>query len=185
MQCDIIRAHSPGRLDHPQLHGLLQRFRPLEGGRGHRPRLVGFLSARLRRGLSLHRGRAAALGRNLASRHRAVPPRSLPRRRARAVLGHGAAARPGELGAVEPRPEARHGAAVDLGGAGAWRRGGELFPLAPGALAQEQIHAGLNLPGLQELSPGGREAEQVGRELAAVGACRSIEKAPGGHRLRL
>ena len=29
--------------------------------------------------------------------------------------------------------------------------------------AQEQFHAGLNLPGLQELSPGGREAEQVGQ----------------------
>jgi beta-galactosidase len=35
--------------------------------------------------------------------------------------------------------------------------------------AQEQHHAGLNLPGLHELSPGGREAETVARELARVG----------------
>ena len=44
--------------------------------------------------------------------------------------------------------------------------------------AQEQFHAGLNLPGLHELSPGGREAEQVGHELAAVGAVGAVEKAP-------
>lgn len=34
--------------------------------------------------------------------------------------------------------------------------------------AQEQMHAGLNLPGLDELSPGGREAEQTGREIASL-----------------
>ncbi|MDE2385102.1 MAG: beta-galactosidase [Alphaproteobacteria bacterium] len=36
--------------------------------------------------------------------------------------------------------------------------------------AQEQMHAGLNLPGLHELSPGGKEARQVGEELARLGA---------------
>lgn len=36
--------------------------------------------------------------------------------------------------------------------------------------AQEQMHAGLNLPGLDELSPGGLEAEAVGRELARIGS---------------
>ena len=46
------------------------------------------------------------------------------------------------------------------------------------SFAQEQFHAGLNLPGLQELSPGGREAEQVGRELATVGVVGAVEKAP-------
>jgi len=35
--------------------------------------------------------------------------------------------------------------------------------------AQEQNHAGLNLPGLHELSAGGREAEAVGHELGLVG----------------
>ncbi|WP_430260264.1 beta-galactosidase [Neorhizobium sp. IRS_2294] len=35
--------------------------------------------------------------------------------------------------------------------------------------AQEQMHAGLNLPGLDELSPGGREAGQVASELATFG----------------
>lgn len=44
--------------------------------------------------------------------------------------------------------------------------------------AQEQMHAGLNLPGLDELSPGGREAEQTGRELAEVGALPASGKAP-------
>lgn len=34
--------------------------------------------------------------------------------------------------------------------------------------AQEQMHAGLNLPGLDELSPGGCEARQVAEELAAL-----------------
>jgi beta-galactosidase len=35
--------------------------------------------------------------------------------------------------------------------------------------AQEQMHAGLNLPDNSALSPGGREARQVGAELAALG----------------
>ena len=35
--------------------------------------------------------------------------------------------------------------------------------------AQEQMHAGLNLPGLHELSPGGHEATQVGEEIAKLG----------------
>ena len=34
--------------------------------------------------------------------------------------------------------------------------------------AQEQMHAGLNLPGLHELSPGGKEAEKAGAEIAAL-----------------
>jgi beta-galactosidase len=44
--------------------------------------------------------------------------------------------------------------------------------------AQEQYHAGLNLPGLHELSAGGREAEIVGRELAGFGAPGVTEQAP-------
>ena len=36
--------------------------------------------------------------------------------------------------------------------------------------AQEQMHAGLNLPGLHELSPGGKEVTQLGAELAKLGA---------------
>jgi beta-galactosidase len=36
--------------------------------------------------------------------------------------------------------------------------------------AQEQMHAGLNLPGLSEWSQGGLEAKQVGEELAKLGA---------------
>ena len=34
--------------------------------------------------------------------------------------------------------------------------------------AQEQFHAGLNLPGVDELSPGGKEAAQVARELSQL-----------------
>ncbi|MBB5575500.1 beta-galactosidase [Rhizobium paranaense] len=44
--------------------------------------------------------------------------------------------------------------------------------------AQEQMHAGLNLPGLDELSPGGLEAETVGREIAAIGALPEASQAP-------
>lgn len=44
--------------------------------------------------------------------------------------------------------------------------------------AQEQFHAGLNLPGLHELSAGGHEAEAVGRELAALGDLPPGGKAP-------
>lgn len=43
--------------------------------------------------------------------------------------------------------------------------------------AQEQMHAGLNLPGQHELSPGGWEAGQVARELAALGPLPSAERA--------
>jgi beta-galactosidase len=44
--------------------------------------------------------------------------------------------------------------------------------------AQEQMHAGLNLPGRHELSPGGREAALVGSELEAVGPLGTLAKAP-------
>lgn len=43
--------------------------------------------------------------------------------------------------------------------------------------AQEQMHAGLNLAGLDELSPGGLEAQQVARELAEFGALPETQKA--------
>lgn len=44
--------------------------------------------------------------------------------------------------------------------------------------AQEQMHAGLNLPGLHELSVGGREAEAVGRELSELATLPGTEQAP-------
>ncbi|MDO6966593.1 beta-galactosidase [Rhizobium alvei] len=44
--------------------------------------------------------------------------------------------------------------------------------------AQEQMHAGLNLPGLDEWSPGGREARQVAEELAALGPLPETGQAP-------
>jgi beta-galactosidase len=44
--------------------------------------------------------------------------------------------------------------------------------------AQEQMHAGLNLPGQHEWSPGGREAMQVGTELTRVGELGRADKAP-------
>ena len=44
--------------------------------------------------------------------------------------------------------------------------------------AQEQMHAGLNLPGLHELSQGGREASQVGAELKSLGALPASARAP-------
>lgn len=43
--------------------------------------------------------------------------------------------------------------------------------------AQEQMHAGLNLPGLDEWSVGGLEAMQVAKELAALGPLPEGEKA--------
>jgi beta-galactosidase len=44
--------------------------------------------------------------------------------------------------------------------------------------AQEQMHAGLNLPGLHEWSQGGREAGQVGAELKTLGALPASQQAP-------
>ena len=44
--------------------------------------------------------------------------------------------------------------------------------------AQEQFHAGLNLPGQDELSPGGAEAAQVARELAALPPLPATTRAP-------
>ncbi|MEI6573548.1 MAG: beta-galactosidase [Alphaproteobacteria bacterium] len=43
--------------------------------------------------------------------------------------------------------------------------------------AQEQMHAGLNLAGLHELSLGGREAKQVAEELKAIGPLPATQKA--------
>lgn len=43
--------------------------------------------------------------------------------------------------------------------------------------AQEQMHAGLNLPGLHEWSQGGREAAGVGEELKALGALPKTQRA--------
>jgi beta-galactosidase len=43
--------------------------------------------------------------------------------------------------------------------------------------AQEQMHAGLNLPDNSGLSPGGREAARVGAELAAMGALPATARA--------
>jgi beta-galactosidase len=44
--------------------------------------------------------------------------------------------------------------------------------------AQEQMHAGLNLPNNQGLSPGGEEATKVGSELARLAALPASTKAP-------
>ncbi|KFB11265.1 beta-galactosidase [Nitratireductor basaltis] len=44
--------------------------------------------------------------------------------------------------------------------------------------AQEQMHAGLNLPEGDELSVGGHEAEQVGRELRKLGDLPASKRAP-------
>ncbi len=43
---------------------------------------------------------------------------------------------------------------------------------------QEQMHAGLNLPGLHEWSQGGREAVEVGKELQELGTLPQVGKAP-------
>jgi beta-galactosidase len=44
--------------------------------------------------------------------------------------------------------------------------------------AQEQMHAGLNLPGLDELSPGGREAGAAARDLDRLGDLGVADRAP-------
>ena len=44
--------------------------------------------------------------------------------------------------------------------------------------AQEQMHAGLNLPNAHELSPGGREAGEAARDLAALGDLPACGRAP-------
>lgn len=44
--------------------------------------------------------------------------------------------------------------------------------------AQEQMHAGLNLPGLQELSPGGREAAHAAADLSRLGDLPATTQAP-------
>ncbi len=44
--------------------------------------------------------------------------------------------------------------------------------------AQEQMHSGLNMAGLSELSPGGKEAEAVGVELKKLGKLPALEQAP-------
>jgi len=43
--------------------------------------------------------------------------------------------------------------------------------------AQEQMHSGLNLPGLDELSPGGREVQAVAADIAALGDLPAVGQA--------
>ena len=122
-QVDILRKNSPGRFVTHNFMGFSLDFDHFALCGDARFRELGFLSARLRRALSLLRRREVALGAHVASRHRAVPSRSLSRRRARALVGDGAAAGPGELGAVERDPAPGTDAAVHVGGARARRRG--------------------------------------------------------------
>ena len=133
MQCEIIRRHSPGRWITHNFMGFFNGFDHWALGERPRFRLLGFLSDRHRRALPVQRPGALALAGHVAPGLRAVPSRPLSRRRPRALLGDGAAAGTGQLGAVEPRAGARHGAPVDARSARARRRGRELFPLAAGA----------------------------------------------------
>ena len=169
MQADIIRRHSPGRLVTHNFMGFFTDFDHFALAEHLDFASVGFLSDRLRRALSVQRRRARPLGGDLASRYRAVPSRSLSRGRARPVVGDGAAARAGELGALEPDSGARHGEAL---GIEAHAHGAEVvcyFRWRQAPFAQEQMHAGLNLPDRSGLSPGGREAADAARELAKLG----------------
>ena len=118
-----------------QLHGLLHRVQPPRRGGGPRHRHLGHLPARRHADALPQRRGKGALGTDRAPGHPVVPPRPVPRHvPGRPLVGDGAAAWPGELGPLEPGAARRHGAAVDLAGVCARRRGGELLPLAAGTV---------------------------------------------------
>ena len=128
------RASTAPRSRHPRrtpglplLHNYMardRRVRPLRRRRRPRCRELGQLPARLPRG-PLRRARRleAPPTSARATPTPGLPPRPLPRRRPRPLLDHGAAARPGELGALQPGAARRHGAALDVGGLRPRRRG--------------------------------------------------------------
>jgi hypothetical protein len=124
----------PGKVRHPQLHGVFHRPGPLRPGRGPGLRQLGQLPPGLHRPDAPLPGGEGAMGPHRPPRRGRLSPRSLPRGGAGAVLDHGAAAGPGELGPPQPEPRPRDGAALDLGGPGPRGGGGGLLPLAAGAL---------------------------------------------------
>ena len=121
--------------DRPQLHGTDDRLRPPCARRRPGLRGLGQLPARLpagpRGGVA---GREGALSAPGASRFPGVSPRSLPDLRERTLLGHGAAAGAGQLGAVESGPDAGDAPAMGVGSLRARRGDGLLVPLAAGSL---------------------------------------------------
>ena len=165
MQVDVIRAHSPPPR-RAQLHAAVHRVRSLRRRARPRRRDLGQLSARRARGAMVRTRRESALAAHRASRLRVVQSRPLSRHVETAVLGDGAAARPGELGAVEPCAAAGHGAPVELGSVRARRRLRVVLPLAAGAV-RAGADAGPAYPD-DKLDEGGREAQRVAQEIAAV-----------------
>ena len=160
MQAAILRAHSPGRFVTHNFMGAVLRLRSLGRGSGARFRDLGCVSARIYAAVSLRASGTAGVQRDGAAGHRGVSPRSLQGDRQGPVLGDGAAVRAGELGAVEPGAQAGGAAAVDVGGAGARGGGGELFPLAAGA-----VRAGADAFGTDDAGP----AALAGRRRGGAG----------------
>ena len=139
------RSHPPPfarPAGHAQLHVPEHGFRPLQGRRGHRHRLLGRLPDGRPHQRAPQRGREGALSARRRSRPGRLQPRSLPRRRPRPGLGHGAAAGAGQLGRPQPVARRRHGAAVDVACLCPRRRHGLLFPLAAGAFRAGAVPCG-------------------------------------------
>ena len=135
MQCEILRAHSPGRWITHNFMGFFNDFDHCAVGADLDRRSLGQLSARLPRALSARRdGREEPLG---ATAHPDIAAFHHDLYRG---VGRGRwwvmEQQPGPVNWApwNPVPLPRHGAAVDLGGLRPRRRGGELLPLAAGPL---------------------------------------------------
>ena len=134
MQVEIIRAHSPGR---PVAHNFMQLFTEFDHYKVAADLDVAtwdsYPLGALEEQWFAPRSEGAVAAQR-ASRLRVVQSRRLSRHVEAAVLGDGAAAGSGELGAVESGAAAGHGAAVELGSVRARRGMRVVFPLASGAV---------------------------------------------------
>ena len=178
MQCDIIRKHSPGRWVTHNFMGFFNEFDHWPVGddldlASHDSYPIGFTAQHIHNEAEKLRWSETA--------HPDIAPFHHDLYRG---VGHGRfwvmEQQPGPVNWAEWNPVPKPGM-VRLWTWEAFAHGAECvsyFRWRQALSGQEQMHAGLNLPGQHELSPGGHEASQVGHELHAFGDLGKTAKAP-------
>ena len=132
LQIDLIRQHSDKPITHNAMiyfsaldyHKLAEKLRHFD---------LGQLPAGDARDQLPTRKSQNSLHAHRSPRPHLTDARPLLRRKAPAFLGHGAAARTGQLGSLEPAASARRGAALVASGVRARRGRGGVFSLASGS----------------------------------------------------
>ena len=156
LQTDILRAHTDAPLIHNYM-GLVLEFDHFDVGAdldiaSWDSYPIGFLSDRMDAEPDHIRRFLRQGDPDCQAFHHDLYPRGWCRARwwrspYRTAVGDGATARPGELGAPQPGPPARHAAPLGVGGLCPWGRDGVLFPLAAGSVCTGTDARGLVAPG--------------------------------------